>query len=126
MAHARILERCVRLSSPTRVVLGENVSVTAPDLRATLRETFGFEQFNTGQEEVITRIMAGDDVLAILATGAGKSLCYQLPALVLPGTTIVVSPLIALMKDQLDMLHALGIEAVVALNSTLSEDQEAV
>ena len=100
------------------------MSVTAPDLRATLRETFGFEQFNTGQEEVITRIMAGDDVLAILATGAGKSLCYQLPALVLPGTTIVVSPLIALMKDQLDMLHNLGIEAVVALNSTLSEDQE--
>jgi ATP-dependent DNA helicase RecQ len=109
-----------------RVFLGEIVSVATPDLRATLRETFGFEQFNTGQEEVITRIMAGDDVLAILATGAGKSLCYQLPALVLPGTTIVVSPLIALMKDQLDMLHDLGIEAVVALNSTLSEDQEAV
>jgi len=68
--------------------------------------------------------MAGEDALAILATGAGKSLCYQLPALLLDGTTIVVSPLIALMKDQLDMLAELGVTATVALNSTLSEDQE--
>src|SRR5579875_3186196 len=69
--------------------------------------------------------MAGKDTLAILATGAGKSLCYQLPALLLDGTTVVVSPLIALMKDQLDMLRERGITDVVALNSTLSEDQEA-
>ena len=95
-------------------------------LRAALREKFGYEHFNQGQEEVINRVMAGDDALAILATGAGKSLCYQLPALLLEGTTIVVSPLIALMKDQLDMLADLGITATVALNSTLSEDQEHV
>jgi len=69
--------------------------------------------------------MFGKDTLAILATGAGKSLCYQLPALLLEGTTVVVSPLIALMKDQLDMLRERGVYDVVALNSTLSEDQEA-
>ena len=97
---------------------------TTVDLRAALREHFGYESFNPGQVEVITRVMAGEDTLAILATGAGKSLCYQLPALLLPGTTVVVSPLIALMKDQLDMLAERGITATVALNSTLSEEQE--
>ena len=95
-------------------------------LRTALREKFGYEHFNQGQEEVVTRVMSGEDALAILATGAGKSLCYQLPALLLEGTTIVVSPLIALMKDQLDMLSELGINATVALNSTLSEEQELV
>jgi ATP-dependent DNA helicase RecQ len=96
------------------------------DLRAALREKFGFEEFQSGQEEVVTQILSGEDTLAILATGAGKSLTYQLPALLLEGTTVVVSPLIALMKDQLDMLRELGVTEVVALNSTLSEDQEAV
>ena len=95
------------------------------DLRAALREKFGFESFQPGQEEVVTRVVAGQDTLAILATGAGKSLTYQLSALLLDGTTLVVSPLIALMKDQLDMLRELGVTDVVALNSTLSEDQEA-
>ena len=95
------------------------------DLRAALREKFGFESFQPGQEEVVSRVVTGQDTLAILATGAGKSLTYQLPALLLEGTTLVVSPLIALMKDQLDMLRELAITQVVALNSTLSEDQEA-
>lgn len=94
------------------------------DLRAALREKFGFETFQPGQEEVIGRVVDGQDTLAILATGAGKSLTYQLPALLLEGTTVVVSPLIALMKDQLDMLKELGVTEVVALNSTLTEDQE--
>jgi ATP-dependent DNA helicase RecQ len=90
-----------------------------------LTDLFGFERFHVGQEEVVTRVMEGHDTLAILATGAGKSLCYQLPAFLLEGTTVVVSPLIALMKDQLDMLAELGFKDNVALNSTLSEDQEA-
>jgi ATP-dependent DNA helicase RecQ len=94
------------------------------DLHAALLRYFGYATFNPGQEEVITRVMEGEDTLAILATGAGKSLCYQLPALLLPGTTVVVSPLIALMKDQLDMLEERGFHDVVALNSTLTEDQE--
>jgi len=94
-------------------------------LEQSLQELFGFREFHPGQEEVVTRVMQGQDTLAILATGAGKSLCYQLPALLLGGTTIVVSPLIALMKDQLDMLSERGFRNNVALNSTLSEDQEA-
>lgn len=94
------------------------------ELRVALREKFGFDDFYPGQEDVVSRVLRGQDTLAILATGAGKSLTYQLPALLLEGTTIVVSPLIALMKDQLDMLRDRGITDVVALNSTLSEDQE--
>ena len=94
------------------------------DFRSALQEKFGFERFYPGQEEVVSRVMSGQDTLAILATGAGKSLTYQLPALLLEGTTVVVSPLIALMKDQLDMLRERGITDVVALNSTLSEEQE--
>ncbi|HEY1656066.1 MAG TPA: ATP-dependent DNA helicase RecQ [Candidatus Tumulicola sp.] len=94
------------------------------DLRASLRANFGFEEFYPGQEEVVSRVLAGQDTLAILATGAGKSLTYQLPALMLEGTTVVVSPLIALMKDQFDMLRERGIQDVVAINSTLSEEQE--
>ncbi|HZV78866.1 MAG TPA: RecQ family ATP-dependent DNA helicase [Candidatus Binatus sp.] len=94
------------------------------DLNEALRTHFGYERFQPGQEEVIRRVLDGRDTLAILATGAGKSLCYQLPALMLPGTTIVVSPLIALMKDQIDMLAEAGISSTIALNSTLSEDEE--
>ncbi len=93
-------------------------------LQQSLKRLFGFSEFNPGQEEAVTRVMSGEDTLAILATGAGKSLCYQLPAMLLEGTTLVVSPLIALMKDQLDMLSDRGFTDNVALNSTLSEDQE--
>ncbi len=97
---------------------------TLVDLLSALQGKFGFERFYPGQEEVMSRVLSGQDTLAILATGAGKSLTYQLPALLLEGTTVVVSPLIALMKDQLDMLRERGIENVVALNSTLSDEQE--
>ncbi|HEV2909265.1 MAG TPA: RecQ family ATP-dependent DNA helicase, partial [Candidatus Eremiobacteraceae bacterium] len=94
------------------------------DLNEALRTHFGYESFQPGQEEVIRRVLDGKDTLAILATGAGKSLCYQLPALLLPGTTVVVSPLIALMKDQIDMLAEAGISSTIALNSTLSDEEE--
>jgi ATP-dependent DNA helicase RecQ len=94
------------------------------DLHAALRKHFGFEAFYPGQEEVISRVLQGQDTLAILATGAGKSLTYQLSALLLEGTTVVVSPLIALMKDQLDVLRQRGVRSAIALNSTLSEEQE--
>ena len=99
--------------------------MVAADLRAALREKFGFRAFYPGQEEVVSRVLDGQDTLAILATGAGKSLTYQLTALLLGGTTVVVSPLIALMKDQLDMLRQLGVTDALAINSTLSDDQEA-
>jgi ATP-dependent DNA helicase RecQ len=94
------------------------------DLKEALGRHFGHASFQPGQEEVIRRVLSGKDTLAILATGAGKSLCYQLPALLLPGTTVVISPLIALMKDQLDMLAEAGIGSTIALNSTLTEEEE--
>src|SRR5947207_1670433 len=72
---------------------------------------FGFDSFRPGQEEVVEALLAGRSALAVFPTGAGKSLCYQLPALLLDGLTIVVSPLIALMKDQIDFLQRRGIEA---------------
>ncbi len=80
-------------------------------LKQLMRGTFGLDEFRPGQEAVIGSIVQGRDTIAVMPTGAGKSLCYQLPALHLPGTTIVVSPLIALMKDQTDKLHALGVRA---------------
>ncbi|MGN1022583.1 MAG: DNA helicase RecQ [Lachnospiraceae bacterium] len=92
------------------------------DKREVLKTTFGYEQFRPGQEELIDGILAGRDVLGIMPTGAGKSLCYQVPALCLPGVSIVVSPLISLMKDQVQALNAAGVHAAY-LNSSLSENQ---
>src|SRR6188472_650358 len=90
----------------------------ARSLQSTLRRVFGHSQLRPGQREVIERALAGRDTIAIMPTGAGKSLCYQLPALLLPGSTVVVSPLIALMKDQCDKLRELGV-AAWQLNSAL-------
>ncbi|WP_345246146.1 RecQ family ATP-dependent DNA helicase [Pigmentiphaga soli] len=90
-------------------------------LRA-LHAAFGLSHLREGQEAVIARVLAGRPTIAVMPTGAGKSLCYQLPATLLKGRTIVVSPLIALMKDQCDKLHELGIPAV-ALHSMLDADQ---
>ena len=85
----------------------------------TLRSTFGFSTFRPLQEDVIHALIKGDDVFVLMPTGGGKSLCYQLPALVRPGLAVVVSPLIALMKDQVDALDALGVPAAY-INSSLS------
>ena len=87
-----------------------------------MRGTFGLTEFRPGQQDVIQAIVAGQDTVAIMPTGAGKSLCYQLPALHLPGTTVVVSPLISLMKDQSDKLNQLGVTAR-QLNSTVRESE---
>ena len=99
-----------------------DVDGDARALKRTLRQTFGIETLRSGQEEVIARVLARRDTIAVMPTGAGKSLCYQLPALHLPGTTVVVSPLIALMKDQADKLVEAGV-AVESLNSTLSDGE---
>jgi ATP-dependent DNA helicase RecQ len=80
-------------------------------IKQLMQGTFGLDSFRPGQEAVIRSIVEGRDTIAVMPTGAGKSLCYQLPALHLPGTTVVVSPLIALMKDQTDKLIALGVKA---------------
>lgn len=87
-----------------------------------LRTYFGFESLRPGQEEVVNAILEGHDAMGIMPTGGGKSLCYQLPALCRPGLTVVVSPLIALMKDQVDALQARGIPAA-AVNSALGADE---
>lgn len=86
--------------------------------RQMLKQVYGFDSFRKGQEDIISGLLEGKDTLAILPTGGGKSVCYQLPALLLPGTTIVVSPLISLMKDQVDALNRLGVSAAY-LNSSL-------
>ena len=95
------------------------VTTNMAPLRRTLKRVFGLEDFRPGQEEVIRSAMEGRNTLAIMPTGAGKSLCYQLPALHLPGMTLVVSPLISLMKDQVDKLDGLGLDAS-QVNSTLT------
>src|SRR5258706_3870533 len=92
--------------------------------RETLRKTFGFSDFRAGQADIVSAILGGSDVLAVMPTGGGKSLCYQLPALLRDGLTVVVSPLIALMRNQVAQLQAFGI-AAGALNSTNSRDETA-
>src|SRR5215208_6041643 len=91
-------------------------------LRKKLGEHFGFTAFRPGQAEAMHSAMEGRDTLVIMPTGSGKSVCFQLPALELEGTTVVVSPLIALMKDQADRLQERGVE-VATMNSTLSASQ---
>lgn len=91
-------------------------------VRTLLRDTFGLSRLRPGQQTVIARVLAGQPTLAVMPTGAGKSLCYQLPALILPGRTVVVSPLIALMKDQCESLRELGIPAV-QMNSAIGSEE---
>ncbi|HJR68375.1 MAG TPA: ATP-dependent DNA helicase RecQ [Gemmatimonadaceae bacterium] len=104
-----------------------STSVSPPSLdqaRAILRERFGYPDFRPGQERAVSSVLAGKDTLVILPTGGGKSLCYQVPALVLPGLTVVVSPLISLMKDQVDALLARGLPAAF-INSSLTSGEVA-
>jgi ATP-dependent DNA helicase RecQ len=90
---------------------------------AALERHFGFREFLPGQEPVVSSLLAGRDTLAVMPTGGGKSLCYQLPAMVMEGVTLVVSPLIALMKDQVDGLVRKGVPATM-INSTLSPAEQ--
>ena len=88
----------------------------------TLKTYFGYDTFREGQESVVESILEHRDVLAIMPTGAGKSICYQVPALMMPGITIVISPLISLMQDQVKALNEAGIHAAF-INSSLTENQ---
>ena len=90
--------------------------------RETLKVYFGYDSFREGQEDIIDTIISGGDVLAIMPTGAGKSICYQVPALLLPGITLVISPLISLMQDQVKALNEAGIHAAF-INSSLTDNQ---
>ena len=91
------------------------------NIKANLKEFFGFENFKGDQEKIVNSVIDGDDTFVIMPTGGGKSLCYQLPALMLPGVTIIISPLIALMKNQVDQLRSFGTDNVAHfLNSSLN------
>ncbi|HEX8143177.1 MAG TPA: RecQ family ATP-dependent DNA helicase [Pyrinomonadaceae bacterium] len=98
---------------------------TIADALTALHTYFGFEDFREGQREVVSAILEGHDTVVVMPTGGGKSLCYQLPALMLEGATVVVSPLIALMKDQVDALHARGLPATFINSSITFEEQKA-
>src|SRR3954463_16568096 len=89
---------------------------------AVLREAFGYDGFRAGQMEIIEALLAGRDCIGVMPTGAGKSITYQIPARILGGTTLVVSPLIALMKDQVDSMNEVGLRATY-LNSSLSPEE---
>ncbi len=93
------------------------------DALTSLREHFGFAEFREGQREVITAVLEGKDAVVVMPTGSGKSLCYQLPALMFDGATVVVSPLIALMKDQVDALRARDLPATF-INSSIAEREQ--
>jgi ATP-dependent DNA helicase RecQ len=94
------------------------------DALTSLHDHFGFAEFREGQREVIAAILSGKDAVVVMPTGSGKSLCYQLPAMMLEGATLVISPLIALMKDQVDALHARGLPATF-INSSISWQEQA-
>ena len=128
MAGATIALQCndaVDASGRVRALcLGLSHSHSAPSRtpEGVLRDVFGFDEFRPGQREVIDAVLAGKDCIALMPTGAGKSLTYQLPARLLEGTVLVISPLISLMKDQVDAVAGLGF-TVTAINSTLNFDE---
>jgi len=93
-----------------------------PNIKEILKRYYGYDEFREGQENIINSIIDGKDILGIMPTGAGKSICYQIPAIYFSGTTIVISPLISLMKDQVDALNDIGVKATY-INSSLSSSQ---
>ncbi|HCV01573.1 DNA helicase RecQ [Pseudoalteromonas sp. SSMSWG5] len=101
-----------------------NTPVRSP--HAVLKQVFGYKDFRDGQEAIIAAALDGQDSLVLLPTGGGKSLCYQVPALILDGVTVVISPLISLMQDQVAQLRALGVQAAYINNSLPFEEQQAV
>ncbi|HEX7670514.1 MAG TPA: DEAD/DEAH box helicase, partial [Polyangiaceae bacterium] len=125
VAMLRSVASDLRLPGGTATAAPSAASRVSPAaLRAELKTTFGYDTFRPGQEAIIDAVLGGRDCIGVMPTGAGKSLTYQLPARLLGGTALVVSPLIALMKDQVDALTELGFRATY-LNSTLDPDERA-
>jgi len=102
------------------------VTIPEENLYNNLKEYFGYSEFRPQQKQIIESIFEGNDNLVIMPTGGGKSICYQLPATLLPGVTLVISPLIALMKDQVDGLRANGIGAAFINSSQALEEQQEI
>lgn len=111
-----------RMMDNSRGNMAGETPVPAPALAA-LKQYFGYDSFRPGQSGLVTAILQGRDVLGVMPTGAGKSICYQIPATLLPGLTIVISPLISLMRDQVDALQDVGIPAAY-VNTTQSPDEQ--
>ena len=115
----RILERTPSCQVQTNVSVGRNagnarnaiIGSVLNQAQTLLQDVFGYPEFRGAQAEIIAQVVGGGDALVLMPTGGGKSLCYQLPALLRPGVGIVVSPLIALMQDQVDALRLLGVKA---------------
>src|SRR5688500_16585233 len=111
----------------TKKVSPRKTTKTKPgiDLQKALQEHFGFKKFKGEQEQIIQSVLSGKDTFVIMPTGGGKSLCYQLPAVIMPGVAIIVSPLIALMKNQVDLVRSYSSKDDVAhfLNSTLTKKE---
>ena len=108
-----------RRSESEETCMERRTSVTPQEI---LKQYFGYDTFHPGQEDIIEAILTGRDALAVMPTGAGKSICYQVPAMLLEGITVVVSPLISLMQDQVKALNQAGIHAAY-INSSLSDAQ---
>ncbi len=106
-------------------ILNDKLTLDSIDLKSSLREHFGFDKFKGSQEEIINNLLKGNNTFVIMPTGGGKSLCYQLPSFLLDGTSIIVSPLIALMKNQVDAIRNLSNDESVAhfMNSSLSKTE---
>ena len=109
-------------SSAPRIDFMTDFLMKKQNARDILKLHWGYEEFRPGQEKVIDNVLEGRSTVVIMPTGGGKSLCYQLPSLVLDGVTIVISPLIALMKDQVDSLERIGIPATF-VNSAISQQE---
>src|SRR5919202_435545 len=123
----RVSAGCVRLMFAVQFPFAHTPMTHAvanmDEALAALRRFFGFDSFREGQREVVESVLAGHDTVVVMPTGGGKSLCYQLPALMRDGVTVVVSPLIALMKDQVDALRARGLPATF-INSSLDFEEQ--
>ena len=122
MKEAKIASK--KATSEDKLVPTESKQINTIDLKEALKSHFGFEGFKDEQEKIIHTLLSGDDVFVIMPTGGGKSLCYQLPALIKGGTAIIISPLIALMKNQVDAIRSLGGDNIAHfLNSSLNKTE---
>ncbi len=118
-----VIRRTVDALFNRGIKASNNTLINLPDPRVALKEYFGYDDFREGQREVVEKLLSGTNLLGAFPTAFGKSICYQLPGLMLPGLTVVISPLISLMKDQVDALQGRKIDSVGLLNSGLTSEE---
>lgn len=118
-----VIRRTVDTLFNRKIKASNNTLMNLPDPRIALKEYFGYDDFREGQREVVEKLLSGRNLLGAFPTAFGKSICYQLPGLMSPGLTVVISPLISLMKDQVDTLQGKGINPVGLLNSSLTPEE---